>query len=89
MFIFLLPKLEAGTAPIDPQILNDLEIRAQLVAANLSQVMDNLRNSLHAVSSVVQHYDSIQLIKVKVCPHQRSIEFLSPHQRVSEFLSPV
>ena len=39
---------------MDPNVLLDLEKQAHKIAANLDYIMDNLRNSLHAVSVVIQ-----------------------------------
>ena len=47
---YVLLQLADGIVPIDPDVLVDLERRAQLIAENLNQVMGGLRNSLHAVS---------------------------------------
>ena len=41
-----------STCQIDPGVVIEMERRAQTVAAELSHVMGNLRNSLHAVSYV-------------------------------------
>ena len=35
---------------MDPNVLLDLEKQAHKIASNLDYIMDNLRNSLHAVS---------------------------------------
>ncbi|XP_064399650.1 uncharacterized protein LOC135346083 isoform X2 [Halichondria panicea] len=41
--------LSEGVSLIDPDVLGDLERRAKVIAGNLNHVMDNLRNSLHAL----------------------------------------
>ena len=44
-------QFQRGLLPVDPGVLLDLEQHAQVVARDLCHVMDNLRNSLHAVST--------------------------------------
>lgn len=58
------PQLEKELAPIDPNVLHNLERQAQKVAASLVYIMDNLRNSLHAVSSpnLVLHSTTLFLL---------------------------
>ena len=49
-----LSQLSEGVSLIDPDVLGDLERRAKVIAGNLNHVMDNLRNSLHAVSQSIE-----------------------------------
>jgi len=46
----MLCEQERRIAPIDPGVLLEIESSAKHVAADLVHVMENLRNSLHAVS---------------------------------------
>ena len=53
--------------PLDPNALRDLERHAQKVASNLEYIMDNLRNSLHAVGGhCVYIYIPVLLSMVKL-----------------------
>ena len=52
--------------PLDPRVLRDLERDAKKVAGSLNYIMDNLHNSLHAVSQCVRVYVSV-CVCVCVC----------------------
>ena len=40
-------------SPVDPNALRDLELQAKKVASSLDYIMENLHNSLHAVSKYI------------------------------------
>ena len=42
-------------SPVDPNALRDLELQAKKVASSLDYIMENLHNSLHAVSIIIVH----------------------------------
>ena len=59
--------------PIDPDILRNLEEEARKVAGSLTYIMDNLRNSLYAVSN--------QQLRFKWCLQHVSLTVSTHAQR--------
>lgn len=49
----LLQSTDPMLIPLDPRVLRDLEKQARKIASNLEYIMDNLHNSLHAVSHTI------------------------------------
>lgn len=60
-----LPKqFSASLAQLDSNVLNDLEIEAQYLAANIDNLTENLANLLHSISSITA--DNVDVYKNSV-----------------------
>lgn len=61
-----LPKQFSSSLPpqLDSNVLNDLEIEAQYLAANIDNLTENLANLLHSISSITA--DNVEVYKNSV-----------------------
>lgn len=61
-----LPKQFSSSLPpqLDSNVLNDLEIEAQYLAANIDNLTENLANLLHSISSITA--DNVEVYKSSV-----------------------
>ena len=53
-------------SPLDPNAVRDLELQAKKVASSLDYIMENLHNSLHAVSLHTRNLQAFSCVSVVV-----------------------